>query len=72
LKEESVKDARLSYWLAMENINNGSERLGLRMLAEIPDIDPTYRSYYKRMAALERLDESQTAVMKKLLPFYTP
>ena len=72
LKEESVKDPRMSYWLAMENVNNGSERLGLRMLAEIPDLDPAYKPYYKKMFSMERLDESKTAVMKKMLPYFNP
>lgn len=72
LKEESVKDPRMSYWLASENITNGSERLGLRMLLEIPELDPAYKLYYKKMAALERLDEAQTDIMKKMLPGFTP
>ena len=72
LKEESVRDPRMSYWLAVENILGGSERLGLRLLAEIPPVDPTYAPYYKRMNDLNRLSEEDAAQAKKMLPYLGP
>jgi tetratricopeptide (TPR) repeat protein len=69
---ESAKDPRMAYWLAVENITNGSERVGLRLLADIPVLDPTFKPYYKRLTTMERLDEAQAEVMKKVLPNFKP
>ncbi len=72
LKNESISDPRMSYWLGVDNIHGGGERVGLRFLAEVPQIDPSYTPYYKKLASIERLDENAMALMKKTVPYYTP
>ncbi len=72
LMMESARDPRMYYWLGLDNINNGGERVGLRMLSDIPNLDPTFKPYYQRLMTMERLDETQALVMKKMLPGFKP
>jgi hypothetical protein len=68
LSGDGIRDPDLGWWLALENIQGGSERVGLRMLKEILEIDPTYKPAWKKMVEMGWLNEERTAVLQKIWP----
>ncbi len=72
LREEGISDPRISYNLAMVNIRDGNERLGLRYLRDALNLDPTYKPAYKQLISMGRLDEELVAKMKQAWPELKP
>jgi tetratricopeptide (TPR) repeat protein len=68
LKEEGVRDPRLSYNLALIHIRDNNERRGLSLLREAISLDPTFKPAYKQLDQLGKLDEETAAKMKRFLP----
>jgi hypothetical protein len=72
LREEGVKDPSFAYWLGVENITNGSERLGLKFIKEALGLDPAFKPGWAKMAEMEWMGEQTAARMRHVLPHFDP
>ncbi len=68
LKEEGVRDPRITYQFAMANLSDGNERVGLRELRDTLELDPTFAPAYKQLISMNRLDDELSAWMKRTRP----
>ena len=72
LREEGVMDPRFSYWLGVENIVNGSERLGLKFIKEALSLDGGFRQAWAKMAEMEWMGEQTAIRMRNMRPSFNP
>jgi hypothetical protein len=72
LREEGVMDPRFSYWLGVENIVNGSERLGLKFIKEALFLDSSFKLAWAKMAEMEWMGEQTATRMRNIRPSFNP
>jgi tetratricopeptide (TPR) repeat protein len=72
LKGEGLKDPRLYYHLAMINIHDGNDRMGIRFLRDTVNLDPSYKAAYTELEKLGKLDTETAAKLNKAWPGSAP
>ena len=68
LRNENVGDPWLAYWLAVDNINGGSERIGLGLLNDALKHSPSFKPAYKKLIERGWMNEERTQLMQKMRP----
>ncbi len=72
LRNERVEDPWLAYWLAVDSITGGSERIGLGLLNEALTFTPSFRPAFEKLIEKGWLNEDRNALMQKMRPYMKP
>jgi Tfp pilus assembly protein PilF len=68
LTQAGLKDAELSYSLAVTNIRQGNDRGAVRYLRDAIQIDPSFVPAYSQLEALGKLEEEERAGLERTRP----
>jgi tetratricopeptide (TPR) repeat protein len=72
MKRDDIRDARISFGLAMAKIRSGDEKSGLALMDDALTLDPSFRPAYVQLKKMELLDEKHNATIARIWPGWSP